>query len=573
MLMVSRGWAQPDEPAVPPEATEPAETAPVESEPAPGEAQPDQPETDAGEPTPEPPTAEQTVESHASDTPPLQEPAPDAPEQSSPARPSEDELFARPIQTDEAALDAERSGRPSEDEIFGAARAADEAPALRDELSVERDDYLQIGGMMYLRALANGRADERVNDYAFRAPNILDVYFDARPTDRVRGFALARLFFDATAPDSSDSGVDLAGDGDAAIGSGSDDGTLAVADQFWIKFDVEHTVFVTAGKQHVRWGTGRFWMPTDFLHQRNRDPLALFDVRTGTSMLKLHLPIESTSSNLYVYTVLENGAGDFSLDEIAGAARAEAVLGTSEFGAGAFWRKNESPKFALDFSTGFFSFDVHGEAALTNGRLSDRVRYEPDAAIPDPVAPPSWQSPEEAVFARLQQVSELVYPSYQRRGYRPQVVGGLTYELEYRDSDRVTIGAEYFYNGLGYSNADPYLGLALPRASPLNEPAVPYYLGEHYGALFVSVPAPFSLNLHSFTLSTLANLSDQSFVTRLDYTLSVLTYLGFEAFAAARYGNPAGEFRFGLDSIRVGEFVFDQPPAILDVGLALRLTI
>ena len=31
-------------------------------------------------------------------------------------------------------------------------------------------------------------------------------------------------------------------------------------------------VFVTAGKQHVRWGTGRFWQPTDYLHPRQAQP-------------------------------------------------------------------------------------------------------------------------------------------------------------------------------------------------------------------------------------------------------------------------------------------------------------
>lgn len=573
MLLVSRAWAQANEASAPPGVTEPDEPTPVQSEQTPDTPQPDEsePGTDVDQGAPVPAPAAPAEDPEPISTPPA--PAPGTADGSTPGRPSEDELFARPAQSDEAPLEAERSGRPSENAIFGAPRSVDDAPARRDEVSPETDDYLQIGGMMYLRALANGLEGQRVSDYAFRAPSVLDVYFDARPSDRVRGFALGRLLFDATTADTSDQGVDISGSQEAATVSASDSGTVAAIDQLWIKFDVERTVFVTAGKQHVRWGTGHFWMPTDFMHQENRDPLSLFDTRTGTSMLKLHLPIESTSSNFYLYSIMENQEGDFSLDEIAGAARAEVVLGTSELAAGAFWRKDESPKFAADFSMGFYGFDAYGEVAVTNGRLSDRVRYEPEATIPDPVAPPSWQSPDEAIFARLQQVSELVYPSYRRHGYRPQVVGGLTYQLEYRDSDHVTVGAEYFYNGAGYPNADPYLGFALPRTVALTDPAVPYYLGEHYGALFVSVPAPFSLNLHSFTLSTLANFSDQSFVTRLDYTLSVLTYLGFEAFVAARYGDPAGEFRFGLNSIRVGEFVFDQPPAIVDVGFALRLTI
>jgi hypothetical protein len=40
-------------------------------------------------------------------------------------------------------------------------------------------------------------------------------------------------------------------------------GPNSLLDQMWIRFDILETVFVTAGKQHVRWGTGRFWQPTD----------------------------------------------------------------------------------------------------------------------------------------------------------------------------------------------------------------------------------------------------------------------------------------------------------------------
>ena len=61
--------------------------------------------------------------------------------------------------------------------------------------------------------------------------------------------------------------------------------------QMWLRFDIARTVCVTVGKQHSRWGTARFWTPTDFLHIRRRNPLDVFDARTGTgALLKLHLP-------------------------------------------------------------------------------------------------------------------------------------------------------------------------------------------------------------------------------------------------------------------------------------------
>ena len=72
-----------------------------------------------------------------------------------------------------------------------------------------------------------------------------------------------------------------------------------VLDQLWINFDVAHRAFVTVGRQHVKWGVGKFWNPTDYLHPVRRDPLATFDARTGTTMLKLHVPWEKRGWNFY----------------------------------------------------------------------------------------------------------------------------------------------------------------------------------------------------------------------------------------------------------------------------------
>jgi hypothetical protein len=113
----------------------------------------------------------------------------------------------------------------------------------------------------------------------------------------------------------------------------------------------------------------------------------------------------------------------------------------------------------------------------------------------------------------------------------------------------------------------------LPHAATLDNPASFFYLGRHYAAVYISFPAPFSLDLHSFTLSTLGNLSDRSFITRLDYALTLLTHLRFEAFVSGRYGNHTGEFRFGLDSLDLGGVKISRAPAIIDLGVALRLAI
>lgn len=137
-----------------------------------------------------------------------------------------------------------------------------------------------------------------------------------------------------------------------------------------------------------------------------------------------------------------------------------------------------------------------------------------------------------------------------------------------------TVGAEYFYNGLGYHSPVVYPGLVLPHSVGLSNSANFFYLGKHYAALYATFPAPYSLDTHTFTLSTIGNLSDKSFITRLDYSLIVLTHVRFEAFVSGRYGNQNGEFRFGIQNLNLGGgFVFNRAPAFMDFGVALRVAI
>ena len=125
-------------------------------------------------------------------------------------------------------------------------------------ISRERDDPLRIGGQLYLRLQAQSQEDVAPGDWPLVSPNLLDVFLDARPNDRVRAFALGRLAHDAVVPDRT-AGVppELV----AALGLEPPSNPRGVLDQLWVNFDVARTVFVTAGKQHVKWGVGRFWSP------------------------------------------------------------------------------------------------------------------------------------------------------------------------------------------------------------------------------------------------------------------------------------------------------------------------
>jgi len=345
-----------------------------------------------------------------------------------------------------------------------------------------------------------------------------------------------------------------------------------VLDQLWVTFDVARTVFVTVGKQHVKWGVGRFWNPTDFLHPVRRNPLALFDDRTGSTMVKLHVPWEAKGWNLYGIALLDDPAGKgdaaSSVGKVAGGARAELVFGSAELGADAIVRRGQRPRFGLDFSAGVWDLDVHGELAL---------RTSSDVTL--------WEEvdPGADIISR--------YGVRKLDGVTPQAVLGVSYGVNYSDEDAIRFAAEYFYNGAGYDDAHIYPWL-LVQPSWFGAEAAPvaaalgfdktndfrsFYVGRHYVGLSVVLVAPGSWNDHTFTLAAIANASDGSGIVRLDHSVVVNTWLTVESYLSGNVGKEGGEFRFSLDvpPQTVGGIPLTDrivvPPPVLSGGVNLRV--
>jgi hypothetical protein len=181
-------------------------------------------------------------------------------------------------------------------------------------------------------------------------------------------------------------------------------------------------------------------------------------------------------------------------------------------------------------------------------------------------------------------------------GYLPQVVVGANYSVKYSDEDTVTFGLEYFYDDSGYDSPRIYpvlLGVAAVSpldAAALGLPANPlagqpnpftsFYLGRHYGGAYASLPKPGRWNDTTFTLSVLGNLSDESFVARLDHSVLLLTYLRLETYLAGHFGAREGEFRLGfnippqsLAGPGSAPFGFTTQPLVFEAGVALRVSL
>ncbi len=457
--------------------------------------------------------------------------------------------------------------RPPEEDVFGGSSSEQPAEQRLSGALSRTENPLQIGGVLYLRSNLSAREGTPPSQWTLGAPSLTDVYLDARPTDRVRGFVLGRMQFDPT------QGSSVAGVGGVTLpGTTPASNPRVLLDQLWLRFDVERTAFLTIGRQHVKWGVGRFWNPTDYLHPVRRDPLAVFDERTGTFMARVDMPWEARSWNFYGMAIFEplateavspaatsvagqvGGQGQVTssatgtasqLGRLGAGARAEIVLGGWELGLDGVVQRGIRPRFGIDLSGAISEVDVRGELA---------IRTSSDVPVFEGPGPFS-----AATAAR------------EPRGIRPMALAGAEWTHKYSDEDTYTFGLEYFYNANGYADATLYPVLLLHNAY------TPFYLGRHYAGAYFLLPKPGPWNLHTFTLSLIGNLSDQTGVARLDWSMTLLTYLTLEAYLQGHFGSSGGEFRFSLDvppnaipglpgGVTVG-------PSTADLGLALRLNI
>ncbi|MBT6176281.1 MAG: hypothetical protein HOI23_03470 [Deltaproteobacteria bacterium] len=457
-----------------------------------------------------------------------------------------------------------------EDDMFGGGEDSDsDAEARLDNKLEEKDDLTQIGGFLYLQLNYSTYEEGEPADYALQSPALFDLYMDSRPTERIRAYARGRIVQQLTAGSSAFDSFDF----DFADSQPASN-TQASLDQLWLKFDIARTVYVTVGKQPVRWGTGRFWNPTDFLQAQVRDPLAVFDTRQGVSLLKLHMPFEELGWNLYGAINLQELA---TPRDIAGALRAEFLFDTTEISLSAAARNAGLKQFGLDFSTAFFDLDVRGEVAVSNkvqtaffeGTLSD------DFA--------------ESMLNAEYDIGEFPTLVGRKNDWIVQAVFGAELAIKYSDEDSLILGLEYFFNDAGYDDSSIYPWL-IAVASPDIQASLnsinygdgrlsnfdtassfkPLYLGRHYLALSAILMAPGSWNNTTLVFSGLCNLSDKSLIVRGDYRIRVLTQLDLGAYITVHTGK-TGEFRMDIPVSNDAEGVA-LAAQLVDIGASLRVS-
>ncbi|MEM7676914.1 MAG: hypothetical protein AAF449_13000, partial [Myxococcota bacterium] len=404
------------------------------------------------------------------------------------------------------------------------------------------DNTLDIGGTLWLQLQSTFVEQSNIEDAQLTSPNLVDVFLDARPNDRLRAFVQGRLNYDPTRPEAANT---VASGLDAGFATS---GTQVQLDQLWLRFDIARRAFITAGKQRIRWGSGRLWNPTDFLNQQRLNPISFFDIRLGVPLLKVHVPVESLGWNFYAVANLEQAD---QLRRVGGALRAEFLLGNTELSLSAALRDGDAQRLGADFTAPVGDFDVRIEFAVRHNDPVPRLSAFRNDEL-DNLGAPGF-TPE--------QVIGLVVPAPEDRqdDWIPQIVVGTEIAVQYSDEDSIIFGLEYFFNDAGTDDENAYPRLLLAgRFNPLD-------VGRHYIGVFASLLGPGEWNETSFFASGIANLSDLSGVGRLDVSFQLLTHLSWRLFTNVFWGTGAFSPDLRFDPRLLGLAADSQAlPVLLD---------
>lgn len=422
----------------------------------------------------------------------------------------------------------------TEDEIFGGQAPEEKKEEKGKEAEVSKPsasaealmDKLQIGGRLEIRSSSSKVEDQRFAKGPYNQNKTADIYFDTRPNNDVRVFFRTR-FYEANTRTSEDGSNPPTADTPSPTDTRGVEVISQSIDELWFKWDIEDTLFVTAGKQHVKWGRGRFWNPTDFTAQTPKDPFALFDRRLGQELLKLHLPFEKEGHNLYAIFQFDDAQRN---DDIGVALRGEFAFGSSGEAALTFQNRRGSPlRLGADLGTGLGSFDLNLEAAFS--KRNPRTFYKGDF-----------------------DVDTLTYPEpYQKRDkWYSQYVANLEYAFKYNDDDSIMMGVEGFWNELGYEDR------LLEFYSLVNGQSQILYSGKRYVGAYVNLPMPGSWNETNFYLNGIQNLSDGTALLRMTGTWTLYKQITLEAYVSGCFG-------------KYGELCFKVPDEIVNSPNYLQL--
>lgn len=391
-----------------------------------------------------------------------------------------------------------------EAELFGAQPepSSTEIPAALASNSLS--DSMQIGGRLHYSLGTSLLENQKFYEGSSTNQKQADIYFDTRPNKNLRSFLRFRLSESSNKSDKNNQ--ESASESSASV--------VTSLDELWVKSDIDNGVFFTFGRQHLKWGSGRFWNPTDFTAPLQKDPFAIFDNRLGQDLIKIHIPQEKNGNNYYLVLQFDSMKRN---QDMGFAARGEwAVIGNGEL-ALSFQARSKAPvQFGVDYSGALGPIDIHIESATSTN--SSRLVY---GGKIDPVA------------------GTLPSGKIDKKNWKTTALLGFESTLNYNEDDNLNIGVETLYNQAGYVERD------LEMYSLVTNQTKYLYSGRNYVGAYFRISNPGSWNKTTFILNGISNLSDNTSVARITGSWNFLQNLNLQADAGRCFGD-AGELCFRI---------------------------
>lgn len=349
------------------------------------------------------------------------------------------------------------------------------------EKTKDDSDKFSIGGSIR-NDITLYQFEEKVRDDYFRDPTILSLYLDNKFTDDFRFFFRGQVSYDGTIGSSTSVNP---------FTSTKEESTNSQLDELKIQFSIVKALFVSLGVQKIKWGSGKFWNPSDFLNQEAKSLVEKEDRRAGLHLAKFHLPIGE--SNFYYITKFDDESNE--IQDSGHALRFETplpkFLTIGEVSLSYYGKRNQVGRGAGDLSIALGPFDFYFEGSLEKQK-------------------------EHTSF-----------------------VSGVSYEWQYSDKDTMILSLESFANPGGVSSTDEYLGLILAKRF------VPFYVAQRYYAASLYLPQPWSLNHTDLSFMIIQNQLDQSQYLRFGYTWTGYKAINASLFMGMRVGSEESEFKLG----------------------------
>lgn len=269
--------------------------------------------------------------------------------------------------------------------------------------------------------------------------------------------------------------------------------------EVFLDVNIAKYIYFRLGKQVVKWGVGYLWTPTDLVNIEKKNILDSSQVRQGSYGLKMHIPF-GTRANIYTFVDMNKAK---NLSDISMANKVEVLFLNTEMALSVLLKKKNVPVYGFDFTSRILTIDIHGEASLSYGDNTRRLRNYPWYITgfyyyPSPAQELAFMMPGSVMDYKVQ------------GKWIPRASFGFGRGFEVKDiKDRIRFDIEGFYNHGGYGwnvfEKDIYtVGHFLSGSL-----YTPNYYGKYYVGAFITIRQMFIEELSSM-INCVVNIQDQS---------------------------------------------------------------